>query len=338
MRVLILGGTGLISAGITQQLLDRGDEVWHVNRGQRPSEFDGRVTTVLADRYDHAGFEARIAALPRFDAVVEMIGYSPADAESLIRAFDGKCGHLVFCSTVDVYQRPASTYPVTEAEPLGPTSWDYAQKKAAMERIFRRWQESSRQPFTVLRPVHTYSDTGAVLHTFGGATYHLDRLKKGKPIVVHGDGTSLWSAVHRDDAARAFVGALGNAAAFGNAYHLPGDECVTWRQYHERVAAGIGAPPPTFVAIPTDLLHEIDPRATISAINFGYNNALDPAAARRDLGFVYTTRIADGARRIYETLDAAGKIAPWQSVPQDDRIIDAWRTLRERMKAEMTQT
>src|SRR5690349_6894590 len=105
MKILIIGGTGLISTGITRLLLDRGEEVWHYNRGQRSEEFRGRVRTVTGDRFDHARFEAQAAELPRFDAVIEMIGYAPEEARSLIRAFGGKTGHLVFCSTVDVYAR-----------------------------------------------------------------------------------------------------------------------------------------------------------------------------------------------------------------------------------------
>lgn len=335
MKVLLIGGTGLISTGITRLLLERGDEVWHYNRGQRSAEFAGRVRTIIGNRYEHAAFEAQVAQLPRFDAVVEMIGYAPEDTQSLLRAFDGKCGHLVFCSTVDVYARPASSYPVTESEPFNPTSWDYAKKKAACERILWQWQETAKQPFTVIRPVHTYSERGAVLHTFGGATYHLDRLKRGMPIIVHGDGSSLWSSVHRDDAALAFVNALQNKLAFGKSYHLPGDECVTWRQYHERVAEGIGAPRPSFVAIPTGLLHSIEPRTYISAINFSYNNNFDPRAAKADLGFSYTRTIADGAREIYAWLEANGKRESAESVPQDDRIIAAWERLTENMKEEL---
>src|SRR5689334_1848815 len=141
MKVLIIGGTGLISAGITRLLLERGHEVTHFNRGRRSGEFHGRVHTVLGDRYDHPRFEAQMAELPRFDAVIEMIGYSPEDVRSLIRAVEGRTGHLIFCSTVDVYARPASRYPVTEAEPFQPTLWEYARKKAECERVLWGWHE-----------------------------------------------------------------------------------------------------------------------------------------------------------------------------------------------------
>ncbi|HZP80674.1 MAG TPA: NAD-dependent epimerase/dehydratase family protein [Chthonomonadaceae bacterium] len=334
MKILILGGTGLISTGITRLLLERGDEVVHYNRGQRSQEFAGQVKTITGDRYDHAAFEAQVAELPLFDCVLDMIGYAPEDVHSLLRAFSGKTGHLIFCSTVDVYARPASTYPVTTEEPFRPAAWDYAQKKAVCEIILWDWYEREGHPFTVIRPVHTYSERGAVLHSFGGSSYHLDRLMKGKPIIVHGDGSSLWSSVHRDDAAVAFVNALGNPIAFGKSYHLPGDECITWNQYHARVAEGIGAPPPQIVHLPTDLLYALDKRAFITAINFQYNNCFDSTAAKADLGYRYRTTIAQGAKQVYDWHVANGRLEDSDSVPQDDRILAAWEQVCKRLTAD----
>jgi nucleoside-diphosphate-sugar epimerase len=334
MKVLILGGTGLISTGITRLLLERGDEVTHYNRGKRSQEFAAPVTTVTGDRYDHAAFEAQISELPNFDCVIDMIGYSPEDVHSLLRAVGGKTGHLIFCSTVDVYAHPASSYPIYENESFRPTTWDYAQQKAACENILWEWYERKRHPFTVIRPVHTYSDDGAVLHTFGGSSYHLDRLMRGRPIIIHGDGSSLWSAVHRDDAARAFVNAIGNPVANGKSYHLPGDECVTWNQYHTRVAEGIGAPAPQMVHIPTESLYPLDRRAYITAINFQYNNCFDPTAAKADLGYRYTISIAEGAKRIYTRMLETGRLENSDNVPQDDRIITAWERLNLQLRQE----
>lgn len=328
MRVLILGGTGLISTGITRLLLQRGDEVVHFNRGKRSEEFEGRVRTIAGDRYDHPAFEAQMAEEPPFDCVIEMIAYAPEDVRSLVRAFGGRTGHLVFCSTVDVYARPASRYPIVEGERFRPTSWEYAQKKAECERILWRWSEETRAPFTVLRPVHTYSERGAVLHTFGSGTSYLDRLRTGNPIIVHGDGSSLWSSVHRDDAAAAFVNAIGNVAAFGKGYHLPGDECVTWNQYHEIVARAIGAPPPRIVHIPTDLLARVARRVYITEINFQYNNCFDPAAAKADLGYRYSVPMAEGFRRIYDWHVERGTLQDSDQDPYDDQILAAWEELR----------
>ncbi|MGQ9524562.1 MAG: NAD-dependent epimerase/dehydratase family protein [Armatimonadota bacterium] len=335
MRVLIIGGTGLISAGITNILLERGVQVTHYNRGVRSHEFDGRVETVIGNRYNHSAFEAQVAGLPNFDCVIDMIGYSPEDVQSLLRALGRRMGHLIFCSTVDVYARPASSYPVKESEPFRPAAWDYAQKKAQCEKILWEWYEREGRPLTVLRPVHTYGEQGAILHTFGWSSYHLDRLKKGKPIIVHGDGSSLWSSVHRDDAALAFANAVCNPVAFGKSYHLPGDECVTWNQYHRIVAEAIGAPEPRLVHIPTDLLYVVDKRAFITAINFQYNNCFDSTAAKRDLGYQYRITIAEGARQIYEWHVRNSKLEDSDEVPQDDKIIAAWERLCQRMKDEL---
>ncbi len=324
MKVLMIGGTGLISTGITRILLDRGDEVWHYNRGQRSQEFAGKLETIVGDRYDHSAFENQMKELPAFDCVIDMIGYAPADVESLLRAFGGKCGHLIFCSTVDVYAHPASSYPILESEPFNPTAWDYSQNKALCENILWDWYRKEKHPFTVIRPVHTYGEQGAVLHTFGGSSYHLDRLLKGKAIVVHGDGSSLWSAVHRDDAALAFTNAVCNRATYGNSYHLPGDECITWLQYHERVAEGIGAPSPKFVCIPTNILYPWDKRAYITSINFRYNNCFDPTAAKRDLGYRYTISISQGAKMIYDWHVANRRLEDSDNVLEDDKIIAEW--------------
>ena len=335
MKVLIVGGTGLISTGITRLLIERGVEVTHYNRGRRSSEFEGRVRTVVGDRYDHSEFETQAADLPTFDCVIDMIGYAPDDVRSLVRAFGGKTGHLIFCSTVDVYAHPASSYPIKETEPFNPTAWDYSQKKAECERILWGWFEKERHPFTVIRPVHTYGEQGAVLHSFGGASYHLDRLKRGKPILVHGDGSSLWSSVHRDDVAVAFANAILNPKTYGKSYHLPGDECVTWNQYHRIVAAAIGAPAPTLIHIPTELLHSLDNRAYISLINFQYNNCCDPAAAKEDLDYKYRVTIADGAKQIFDWLVANGRLENSDDVSSDDRIIELWGRLGAEMRTGM---
>ncbi len=130
------------------------------------------------------------------------------------------------------------------------------------------------------------------------------------------------------------MGAIGNPVAFGKSYHLPGDECVTWNQNHQIVAEAIGAPEPELVHIPIDLLYELDKRSYITLINFSYNNIFDPTAAKRDLGYSYRTSIAEGMRRIYENLVQAGKLQNSDDVPEDDRIIAAWRRMTVALKEE----
>jgi nucleoside-diphosphate-sugar epimerase len=329
MRVLILGGSGLISSEITKQLLAKpGVEVVHFNRGKRDVSWDQRVETIRGDRYDHASFVSRMQEAQQtrpFDAVLEMIGYQLADIEDLSAAFAGRIGQLIFCSTVDVYSKPPARYPVSEsASQSTPAPWNYAQNKAACEAALQSAQDRGDFPVTILRPAHTYSDRGTLLHSLGGSTTYLDRLRRGLPIIVHGDGQSLWTSCHATDAARAFVNALGCVPAYGKGYTVTTDEWMTWNDIHRTVAQAIGAPDPSLVHIPTQLLARLTERAFISLVNFKYNNIFDTAAARTDLHFRQTIPFAEGARRVYDHLEGYSGIETSADDSIDDRIISAW--------------
>jgi nucleoside-diphosphate-sugar epimerase len=336
VRTLIIGGTGLISASITRFLLERGDEVTHYNRGKldlypAPPE----VKQIQGDRTDYPRFERQIAEVGRFDCVIDMVGYAPGDAESAARAFRGRTGHFIFCSTVDVYLKPATRYPYTEDEAYGGLN-AYSSNKVVCEQTLRAAHERGDLSLTIIRPAYTYGEGRGPLNPFGGGTAYVDRLRKGKPIVVHGDGSSLWTACHRDDVARAFVAATGQPHTFGKAYHTPGEEWMTWDVYHQRVAAAIGAPPPTLVHIPTDLLAAVAPkRAAIIAENFQFSNIFDTSAAHADLGFQHSISWDEGVRRMVGWLDERGRVSNSDADSFEDRLIDAWQRLGERLSAEM---
>ena len=158
----------------------------------------------------------------------------------------------------------------------------------------------------------------------------------GKPVIVPGDGTSFWVACHRDDVARAFVGAVGNPQAYGRAYHVTGEEWLTWDAYHRVVAEALAAPRPTLVHIPTDLLGAVVPkRAEWCVENFHYNNLFDNSAARADLGFRYTLPFAEGARRVIAWREAHGGFENSDDQPFYDRILDAWQRLGTDMAREL---
>ncbi|MBC8075484.1 MAG: NAD-dependent epimerase/dehydratase family protein [Chloroflexales bacterium] len=334
MNVLIIGGTGLISAPTTRFLLERGADVTHYNRGQ----FDlypapPGVKTVRGDRTDYAAFEREIAEIGPFDCAIDMVGYAPGDAESLARAFRGRVGHIIFCSTVDVYRKPASRYPYTEAEGYGGLN-TYSSNKVVCEQILRAAHERGDFPLTIIRPAYTYGEGRGPLNPFGGGSAYVDRLRKGKPIVVHGDGSALWAACHCEDVARAFAAACGQPHTFGKAYHTPGEEWLTWDVYHQQVAAAIGAPRPTLVHIPTDVLARVAPkRAAIIAENFQFSNIFDTTAAREDLGFQYTVPWAEGARRMVAWLDAHGRAEDSDASDYEDRLVAAWRLLGDQLSA-----
>jgi len=334
MRILIIGGTGLISTAIAHLLAERGlDDVVLYNRGRSEYPTAPGVTVVSGDRTDYPRFERQMRDLGHFDCVLDMVGYEPGDGESVVRAYRGRIGQLIFCSTVDVYQKPAGRYPCLEDEPYGGLN-DYSRKKVAIERTL--WAAAGSDfPLTVIRPAYTYGEGRGPVHIFPGTSY-LDRLRKGKPIVVPGDGATIWVACHRDDVARAFVNAVGKEHAFNQAYHATGEDNMTWLQYHRRAAAAIGAPEPTLVPISSGLLAQATGgRVSICQENFGFNNIFDTSKAHCDLDFRYTVQWEDGVRRMARWLDERGRVADSDEDDYEDRVIAAWRRAGVPMAVEL---
>ena len=324
MRILLIGGSGLISTPITRFLLERGDDVILYNRGQTPLRAEGALQQVTGDRNDFAAFEAQIAALGHFDCVIDMVCFTPAQAESVVRACAGRTTQFIFCSTVDVYSRPAPRYPYREDAPREAIS-DYGRNKVACEDVFLAAHARGDFAATIIRPAMTYGEGGAIVHTFGWSTTYLDRMRKGRPIVVHGDGQSLWVTCHVDDVARAFVTAIGNERAYGKAYHTAGDHWMTWNQFHAGVAEALGVPLPRLVHIPSDVLAAIAPeRAGITIFNFQYDTIFDNSAAKADLGFAQTIDWVEGVRRTVAWLDANRPIENSDADRYEDRLVEAW--------------
>ena len=330
MKVLIIGGTGLISTAITRCLIERGDDVTLYNRGQTDAVIPEGYNTITGNRKDYATFEAQMAEAGSFDAVIDMIGFGPADVESAIRAFRGNIGQFICCSTVDVYTKPARRYPIREdAERQPMPSFPYAYNKAKCERLLEEAHEHGDFPVTIIRPAHTYGEGRGLIHSFGlGGAYYFNRIRYGKPIITHGDGSSLWAACHRDDVGHAFAEAVGNAKAFGKGYHTASEEPMTWNQYHQTVAQAMNAPEPDLIHIPTDFLFEIAPKeAEWCKENFQYNNIFDNAAAKADLNFSHTIPFLEGARRIVAWLDARERIHDRDEPPIYGEIIEKWKHL-----------
>ena len=330
MRVLIVGGTGLISTAITRFLVERGDDVTLYNRGQTEADIPEGYDTITGNRKDYAAFETQMAEAGNFDAVIDMIGFVPADIESAIRAFRGRTGQFIFCSTVDVYTKPAQHYPIREDAARKPMpSFPYAYNKAKCERLLEEAHERGDFPVTIIRPAHTYGEGRGLIHSFGlGGAYYFHRIRLGKPIITHGDGSSLWTACHRDDVGQAFAEAVGNEKTFGKGYHTASEEPMTWNQYHQTVAQAMNAPEPELVHMPTDLLFEIAPKAAEwCRENFQYNNIFDNAAAKADLNFRYTVPFVEGVRRIVGWLDARGRVHDKDEPEVYSEIIERWQHL-----------
>jgi nucleoside-diphosphate-sugar epimerase len=325
MDVLIVGGTGLISTGITRQAVDAGHDVTLFHRGETESDLPDSVDHVYGDRNETDELvDAADSVDP--DVVVDMVCFTPEQARGAVEAFAG-VEQFVFCSTVDVYHRPLDANPATEEAPREPPVSQYGADKAECEDIFMDAHEDAFQT-TVIRPWSTYGEGGPVIHTMGWGTYYLDRMRKGKPVIVHGDGATLWGPCHRDDVAGAFVAALGNETAYGEAYHVTSEEVISWNQYHEYVADAMDAPEPDLVYIPTDKLVAAVPDRTDPLVDhFQYSTVFDNSKAKRDLDFEYTISFREGVERTIEFMDE-DEIDDWDS-ENDDEIIAAWRDSTE---------
>ncbi|MBT4139752.1 MAG: NAD-dependent epimerase/dehydratase family protein [Candidatus Latescibacteria bacterium] len=330
MRILIIGGTGTISTGITRLLLEQNHDVVLFNRGQRTSLVEGNYTTIIGDRKDTEKFANQIQEAGTFDCVIDMYCFLPVDAEHAVQVFKGRTEQYIFCSTVDVYTKPSATYPITEdCERLPPEKFAYGYNKARCEELLFEAHVRGDLSVTSIRPGHTYGEGGNnLLHSLGSGNVILDRLKKEQPIVVHGDGSSFWPTCHRDDVSVAFVGAIANEKAKGRGYHVAGEEWITWEGYHNGLAEAIGAKPPKFVHIPTDVLVQMAPQeASRCDVNFSHNNLYDNTAAREDLGFQVTIPWVEGARRTAQWLTDNNRLENSEDFPVYAQVVQKWQQL-----------
>jgi nucleoside-diphosphate-sugar epimerase len=327
MRVLIVGGTGVISTPLSARLIAAGHEVVHCNRGERPARGPAPAGTIVGDRTDFSAFEAAIAAAGTWDCVYDMVVYRPEEAASAVRAFRGRTRQYVLCSTVDTYAKPAPRYPIDEDSPLGGVS-AYGIAKRQCEAILMAAHDQGDLPVTILRPAYTYGPGArGVLHSLGFDTRVLDRLARGLPVIVHDGGTSLWAFGAAEDVASAFAGALGNGRALGRVYNVTGDATITWADHLRRVAAAMGWPAPALVPIPTEALVRLLPeRSVITAENLRFSNVFSNARAKAELGLACATPLEEGMRRLILWLDAAGRIDRLPD-PDYEQAIERWQGL-----------
>jgi nucleoside-diphosphate-sugar epimerase len=235
MKVLFIGGTGNISTSVSKTALDKEIELFHLNRG---SDFAG-VTSLHADINDLNAVEMALRH-HTWDCVVDWIAFTPEEVERDYQLFRGKTKQYIFISSASAYQKPLLMPVITESTPLKNPFWDYSRNKIACEDLLIRHYREDDFPITIVRPSHTYRNI--LPATLGGSREYtiLDRIRKGLPIVVHGDGTSLWTLTHADDFAKAFTGLIGNGYAIGEAFHITSDEALSWNRIHELLAEAVG--------------------------------------------------------------------------------------------------
>ena len=235
--VLFIGGTGRISAACVRQAAAAGFDVTVLNRGQtqlRP--IPGAVRRITADTADGAALRAAVGDR-RFNVVAQFTARGPAQVKIDLDVFAGRVGQYIFISSASAYQKPVARLPITESTPLANPFWQYSRNKIACEDLLTAAYRDTGFPITIIRPTHTYDQTG---HPFDGGWTVLDRMRRGKPVVVHGDGTSLWVMTYHEDFARAFAAVLANPLTIGDTFHITSDEVLTWNQIYEITAAAAG--------------------------------------------------------------------------------------------------
>jgi nucleoside-diphosphate-sugar epimerase len=259
VRLLFIGGTGIISTACVRRAVDLGHEVWLLNRGRTEGAGvpDG-VTRLVADAEDPSAVREATKGLS-FDSVVQWVGYTPDHVARDVDLF-ADAGQYVFISSATVYRKPLAYHVITEDAPLGNPHWTYASNKIACEEVLRAAHAERGFPLTVVRPSHTYGLTQipVSLGSWSKPYTIVDRMRRGAPIVIPGDGTSLWTVTHNSDFAVAFVGMLGRPETIGEAYHITSDEVLTWNEIYAHVAAAAGADLDV-LHVPSDALGAADP-------------------------------------------------------------------------------
>jgi len=296
MKVLFIGGTGNISSACSELAISRGIELYHLNRGLSKGirNVDGMKTIIS----DIRNFEQTRKAIEghSFDVVVDFIAYLPEHIENDIKLFTGKTKQFVFISTASAYQTPPLKLPVKEDTPLENPYWDYSRNKIACENLLRDTFNKNGFPYTIVRPSHTYDKT--IVPSIGGYTV-LNRMLKGLPVVVPGDGTSIWTLTYNKDFAVGLIGLLGKAEAINEAYHITSDEWLTWNGIYSILANELNVTP-YLVHIPSDIIAKYDKTIGESLLGDKSHSMIFDNSKIRKLvpDFNPTTLFSQGAKEI----------------------------------------
>jgi nucleoside-diphosphate-sugar epimerase len=305
MRILFIGGTGIISTACARLAVERGFDLTLLTRGRR-SDMSG-AQTITVDASDATALQ-RALERTAWDAVVDFISFTPADVESRIAALHGRTRQYVFISSASVYQRPVTDYLITESTPLSNPFWDYSRHKIACEERLLQALREENFPAVFVRPSYTYDETviPLAIHSSIKPYTVVDRMRRGAPVIIPGDGTSLWTNTHSTDFAKGLIGLLGHQRATGHAFHITSDEVLSWNQIYQAVAEAAGVASPNVVHIASDFIVACLPEKSGGLHGDKATSVvLDNSKIKRFVpDFVATTRFRDGIRRSIEWYDA----------------------------------
>jgi nucleoside-diphosphate-sugar epimerase len=308
-RVLYIGGTGTISAACVRRSLDVGHDVTVLNRGSSRRPLPDDVRALVADVRDAAAVRRAIGGA-EFDVVAEFLAFTTEHVQADLDQFEGRCGQYVFISSASAYQKPPQRLPINESTPLRNPFWQYSRDKIACEDLLVGAYRDRGIPITIVRPSHTYDER--MIPTIGGWT-DIARMRAGKPVVIHGDGSSLWTLTHSDDFAVAFTGLLGNPAAIGEAFTITGTHAPTWNQVYGWLADAAGVPDPDFVHVASEAIAAFAPDLGPGLLGDKSHSVVFDVSKVTALvpGFRTTITFDEGARRI---------VAHYDAHPDDQRI------------------
>lgn len=252
MKALFIGGTGTISTDVVALAQQRGWEITLLNRGSKKVPEGTR--SIIADINDEEAV-AKAIANENYDVVAQFIGYTAEDVQRDIRLFRNKTKQYIFISSASAYQKPLADYRITESTPLSNPYWQYSRNKIEAEEVLMSAYRSDGFPVTIVRPSHTYNGMKppVCVHGSKGNWQILKRILDGKPVIIPGDGTSLWTLTHSKDFAKGYVGLMANPHAIGNAFHITTDESMTWNQIYQTIADTLGKPLDA-LHVPSDFL------------------------------------------------------------------------------------
>ena len=302
LKVLFIGGTGTISHGASRLAIERGIELTILNRGEsssRPAPAEAEL--LRADVRNAASMRAAMGDR-EFDVVADFAAFTTDHVQADLELFEGRTGQYLFISSASAYQKPVARLPITESTPLRNPFWKYSRDKIACENLLVEAYRERDFPVTIIRPSHTYDQTSLPLN--GGWTA-VDRMRRGEPIVVHGDGTSLWVLTHTRDFAKAFVGLLGHPQAIGDTFQITSDEVLNWNQIAGLMGDAAGAVP-KIVHVTSDAIASADPKMGAGHLGDRSHSVIFDNSKVKSLvpDFVATTTFAEGAREIVDWHDA----------------------------------
>lgn len=339
MKALFIGGTGTISSAITRLVSETpGWELYLLNRGNRNEDVPSNVKTIIADINDEATVAEALKDI-QFDVVCDFIGFVTEQVERDIRLFKGKTRQFMYISSASAYQKPLSSPYITEGTPLANPRWEYSRNKIACEELLMHEYRNSGFPITIIRPSHTYCERGVptAIHGPKGCWQVLKRMLDGKPVIIPGDGTSLWTVTHNTDFAKAFVGLMGNKHAIGEVFHITGDENLTWNQIHEIIASHLGVELKAY-HVSSDFLAAVGSQYNLEGNLLGdkANTVIfDNTKVKRAVpGFCATTRFDQGARMSIDYILSHPELQHEEPEFDEwcDRVITAVEQVKESLK------